>query len=140
MNGPAFSAYVSNQQAAAAGAFTKVMFRTEEFDSSNCFDSTGTGRFKPSVAGYYQVNAALKQLSPSGGQWMAMLFKNGVAFRSGTDLAFPGSGNAQGVLSTLVYLNGSTDYLEIYAFSDVGSMVAASMTGSFFQAVMVRGA
>jgi hypothetical protein len=43
-------------------------------------------------------------------------------------------------LSALVYLNGSTDYIEIFAISDVGSMVAASMAGSFFQAVMARGA
>lgn len=140
VNGPAFSAVVSNAQMAAAGAFTKVMFRNKEFDTANCFDSTGTGRFKPTVAGFYQVNAALKQVSPSSGQWAAVLYKNGVAFKGGTDLAFPGAGNAQGVLSTLVYLNGSTDYLELYAYSDVGSMVAASVTGSFFQAVMARGA
>jgi hypothetical protein len=56
------------------------------------------------------------------------------------DLGFPGAGNGQGVLSALVYLNGSTDYIEIFAISDVGSMVAASMAGSFFQAVMARGA
>ena len=140
VNGPAFSAYVSNAQVVGAGVFTKVMFRTKEFDTANCFDSTGTGRFKPNVAGYYQVNAALKQVAPSGGQWAALLYKNGAAIKGGTDLGFPGAGNGQGVLSALVYLNGATDYIELFAISDVGSMVAASMTGSFFQAVMARGA
>ena len=140
VNGPAFCAYVSNPQTALAGAFTKVLFKTKEFDTASCFDNVSTGRFRPTVAGYYQVNAALRQASPSGGQWAAVLYKNGAAYKGGTDLGFPGAGNAQGVLSALVYLNGSTDYIEIFAFSDVGGMIAASMTGSFFQAAMVRGA
>ena len=140
VNGPAFSAYVSTSQAVPAGVMTKVLFKTKEFDTANCFDNLATSRFKPNVAGYYQVNATLRQSSSAGGQWTVMLFKNGVSFKAGTDLTFPGSGNAEGVLSALVYLNGSADYLEVFTFSDLGSAVASSVTGSYFQAVMVRGA
>ncbi len=140
VNGPAFSAYVSAAQTLAAGAFTRVLFKAKEFDTANCFDSAVNSRFKPNVAGYYHVNAGLKQASPSGGQWAVVLYKNGVAFKAGTDLAFAGAGNVQGLLSAFVYLNGSTDYIELFAFSDVGAAVAAGLTGSFFQAVMARGA
>jgi hypothetical protein len=140
VNGPAFSAWASSVQTVGAGAYVKAQFQTEEFDTANAFDNTSLSRFKPTVAGYYQVNAALCQVSSTGGEWVVWLYKNGAAFKSGSDLILAGGANLQSVLSALVYLNGSTDYLEVFAFSNVAATIRASQSGSFFQAVMVRGA
>ena len=140
VNGPAFSAWVSIAQTLSAGVYAKAQFRTEEFDTANAYDNTTTFRFKPAVAGYYQVNAALCQASSTGGEWSAVLYRNGAAFKSGCDVNLAGGSNLQSVLSALVYLNGSTDYLEVFGFSSVASSIRASQSGSFFQAVMVRGA
>ena len=140
VNGPAFSAYVSTPQFITAGTYTKVAFKAEEFDTANAFDSQTLWRFKPPVAGYYHVNAGLKLLAPQACQWAIMIYKNGLPYRSGSDFYYPGSGNAQCVLSLLVYLNGLTDYIELFALSDVNVNISPSATGCFFQGVMVRGA
>ena len=140
VNGPAFSATAIASLVVSAGSYVKVLFRSREFDTANCFDNLGLSRFKPLVAGYYQVSASLRQQSPMDGQFSALIYKNGVAYKSGVDLAVPGSGNFQSHVSALVFLNGSTDYLEIFAFSSTTTWVAGSQTGTFFQAVMVRGA
>jgi len=140
VNGPAFSAWASSTQVTPAGVFTKVGFRTKEFDTANCFDSVSLSRFKPLVPGYYQVSATLRQTSPTDGEWLAMLYKNGAAFKSGSDLSVAGGGNFQSHVSALVYLNGATDYLEVFVYSTATASVSNSQSGSFFQAVMVRGA
>ena len=139
VNGPAFSAWASTAQVILPGAYTKVFFKTEEFDTANCFDSVSTSRFKPTVAGYYQVSATLRQSTPTDGEWLAVLYKNGAAFKSGSHVSIGGAGNYQSHLSALVFLNGVTDYLEIFAYCTLTSWVSNTQSGSFFQAAMVRG-
>ena len=111
--GPAFSAYQSTFQSLAAGSNTKVSFQTEEYDTANCFDSTTNYRFTPNVAGYYQINACF-QIAGTG--VIALnLYKNGAVFKNGayiqTSLSYPAN-----TFGSLVYLNGSTDYVEMYAY------------------------
>jgi len=139
VNGPAFSAWASTVQVMLPAAYTKVVFKTEEFDTANCFDSVSSSRFKPTVAGYYQVSATLRQSTPTDGEWLAVLYKNGAAFKSGSHVSIGGGGNYQSHLSALVFLNGSTDYLEIFAYCTLTSWVSNTQSGSFFQAAMVRG-
>ena len=92
---------------------TKIALNTEEFDTANCFDSTTNYRFTPNVAGYYQFNG----LCVNGGtaitnNWFR-LYRNGTAYSSGL-----GGGVSTGYLNLndLVYLNGTTDYVEFYGF------------------------
>ena len=42
--------------------------------------------------------------------------------------------------SALIYCNGSTDYLELYAFASVGQNLVNEPNRTYFQAVMVRAA
>lgn len=140
VNGPAFSVWASTQQALPAAAFIKVQFKTKEFDTTGSYDTFATHRFKPAVAGYYQVSASLRRSAAAAGEWAAIIYKNGAAYKSGNDAVLSGGSNLQSNVSALVYLNGSTDYLEIYVYSDLGGSLSASQTGSYFQGVMVRGA
>ena len=140
VNGPAFSVWLSRSQFVGAGRFIKATFQTKEFDTANCFDNTTDFRFKPPVAGYYQVSATLKNAQVGGGDWGAMIYKNGVLYKSGSEISLTGSVNLQSHVSALVYLNGSSDYLEVFAFCDYTTNIAASQSASFFQGVMVRGA
>ena len=140
VNGPAFSAWASTAQLTPAGAFTKIGFRTKEFDTANSFDHVSLSRFKPLVPGYYQVSATLRQTNPTDGEWVALLYKNGAVFKSGSDLSVAGGGNYQSHVSALVFLNGVTDYLEVFVYSTMTAWISNSQSGSFFQAVMVRGA
>ena len=140
VNGPAFSVWLSRSQAVTAGRFVKAPFQTKEFDTASCFDNASNFRFKPSVAGYYQVSSTLKNSSVLGGDWLAAIYKNGVIYKSGSECVMAGGVNLQSHVSALVYLNGSSDYLEVFAYSDLATNIAAGQTASFFQGVMVRGA
>jgi hypothetical protein len=114
--GPAFSAYATTATNTGNTSFTKVVCVTEEFDTANCYD-TGTSRFTPNVAGYYQFNGM------TGGAnfnvILVSLFKNGVEFKRGVQ-SF-GSTLSYTTISALIYLNGATDYVELYWYQASGS-------------------
>ena len=137
VNGPAFSAYQSSSQSGfSTSTWTKINFQTKEFDTNNNFDNTTNYRFTPTVAGYYQVNASY-QSSGSGSDQSIALYKNGSIFKQGV-LVF--SYMAEPTVSALIYLNGSTDYVEAYLYiSGGGRSINANAYQTYFQAAMVRG-
>ena len=51
-NGPVFEATAAGSQSINSGAYTKVLFATENYDTNNNFASS---TFTPTVAGYYQI-------------------------------------------------------------------------------------
>ena len=119
---PAFRAKPSSNQTISASTFTKVLLQTEIFDTNNNFDNSTNYRFQPTVAGYYQVNSQIHYAT--NGQQLVAVYKNGSYDNWGTY-----SVNAYGVSgSSLIYLNGSTDYLELYAYSSGGYSVNSGLT------------
>lgn len=143
-NMPAFSAYQSTSQTALANStFTKIEFQTEEYDTNNNFDNATNYRFTPTVAGYYQVNSRIG-LSPAlaAGGAITSIYKNGSEFKRGGINATTAGLGAAAVVSVQMYMNGSTDYVEIYAFQNCGSTATVTNTAeqSYFQACLVRGA
>lgn len=137
--GPAFSAYLGGSgQSISAGTWTKVQLNTEEFDTAGAYDNATNYRFQPSVAGYYQVNGQLL-LNNSSASYSGIGFnKNGGQYKYAyVSNAFGTSSN----LSALIYLNGSTDYLEMYGFCSVGSnIIYFGSLWTSFQASLVRAA
>ena len=139
VNGPAFSAYQSTLQALANGTATKIQFQTEVFDTANAFDSTTNYRFTPQVAGYYKINCGFAYSSPTSSETYVALFKNGSVYQYGTDIlatSYIITGNF------LVYLNGSTDYVEIFAaqYSGVSKNSAAASTQTYVSGFLARSA
>lgn len=116
-NMPAFSAYMSANQGVTSGTTTKLTLDTEAFDTANCFASS---RFTPNVAGYYQINGKIRATG-TGVTANANLYKNGSLLIIGSYTA--ATGLAFSTASTVVYLNGTTDYIELYGYADttVGS-------------------
>jgi hypothetical protein len=138
VNGPAFSAYASGSQSISAGTNTKVQFNNEDFDTNSCYD-TSTYRFTPNVAGYYQVNFNIG-VGGYSGTTQSLLYKNGSIYISGNyPISSTVSSNFNGG-STLVYLNGTTDYIECYMWSSAASTTSTVADRYKFSAVLVRGA
>jgi hypothetical protein len=139
--GPAFSAYLGTTQSITSSTFTKISINTEEFDTNNNFDSTTNYRFTPTVSGYYQVNGQMAGAATSGTVYNISIYKNGSAFKTGNDMRATSASNNL-VVSALVYLNGSTDYIELYGYITGTSptIVGGSTNNSYFQASMVRAA
>jgi len=138
--GPAFSAYAGTATTLTNNADTKVLFDTEEFDTNSNFASS---RFTPTVAGYYQINAAVRiQSVASGNTLYITLYKNGSAYKLGNLVIQPNTGDPIFIVTSIVSMNGSTDYLEIYAFQNFGSTrtTQAASTTTYFNGAMVRGA
>jgi hypothetical protein len=71
------------------------------------------------------------------------IFKNGSAYKQGNVFAANGGANGAGVVNALVYLNGSTDYVELYAYiaaASGGSFAAATTEYTWFNGALVRAA
>ena len=140
---PAFSAYKNAEQTGvSANTWTKVQIDTEVFDSNSCYD-TSTYRFTPTVAGYYQVNGHVGCYQPSA-QVLCAIYKNGSIHKWGTYInrLTTGSADMDTGVSSVVYLNGSTDYIELYGYQDgaspkfYGNNVYSGR--SYFDAFLVR--
>jgi hypothetical protein len=146
---PAFSVTRSttsvNYQSINNATQTKVAFTEETFDTANCFDSSTNYRFTPNVAGYYQINWSLIiDLLSSTTEYIVSLYKNGSSYVWGSNLTASGSHYNAISGSALVYLNGSTDYIELYVFQNSGSakniFVGEGTFPSRFSGAMLRSA
>ena len=111
-NGPAFGATLTAAaQSIPHATSTKIAFDTEEFDTNSNFASS---RFTPTVAGYYQINGSALMSSGTGGVCEAYLYKNGAAFKAGQSTATIAGGQTVVAVESLIYLNGTTDYVELF--------------------------
>ena len=132
VQGPAFSAYQSTLQTLSSSTNTKILFQTEEFDTNSNFASS---TFTPTVAGYYQITGAIR-IGGSATQVRTFIYKNGTAYKLGTDI----NSCFSAITSTLVYLNGSTDYVEFYAVFATGQNTSAAASETWFNGCLIRGA
>jgi len=142
-NGPAFSAYKStNQTSISNSTYTKVTFDVEEWDTNSNFASS---TFTPTVAGYYQVCASISfNASTTNPTFTRIgLYKNGSVYKvfymagSTVDRVIPN-------LSAEVFLNGTTDNIEIYGYLQgaTGGLFDGGTTPILtrFSAAMIRAA
>jgi len=131
-DGPTFRAVrASTAQTVTASARNKVQFNSESWDTDNAYDNSTNYRFQPAKAGYYSVNVSV------GGpnQNIVSVYRNGSEYL----VSGWGSGGSYTSLTGIVYLNGSSDYVEGYVWTD-GTSIDASASGTVFSAVMIRGA
>ena len=136
----AFSAHKNGtNQSISAATWTKITFGTEEYDTANQYDASNS-KFQPTIAGYYHVNCSLAWFQGASTAALFAYWKNGSNFRNGSYL-YHGSqalDDYQVESSVLVYMNGSSDYLEIYAFNvGTANTISGGTTQSYFQGFLV---
>ena len=129
---PACSVYSSTVQSIPANTPTRINFDTVEFDVTSAFD-IDNNRFLPGVAGYYEVNCGCG-VEAGAVQNFTSIYKNGAEYRRSTTSSE--GGNTR--LSTLVHLNGTTDYVEGFvrinkAFSTVPGGILTSFSSALVQ-------
>jgi len=137
VNGPAFNAFKTANQSISGSTWTLVSFQSEDFDTASAFN-TSTARFNPQVAGYYQINWNVGgETSSTPSRLLSAVWKNGSEYRRSSDIT--GYYGVSG--STLVVMNGSTDYLEIYAYiSATSASVAGGGSLTSFSGFLARSA
>ena len=147
VSGPAFSAYGNSIQTIANNTATKVAYNTSVFDTNSNY-STTNARFTPSIAGYYQINAVCNMTLSLVTQLVLYIYKNGAIYQNvfadyngGATIIKSNSTIING--SSIVYLNGSTDYIEIYVYVSTGGTTtvngySARPDVNYFNAALVR--
>jgi len=143
-NMPAFSAYCSTNQSISTGVYTKIQINTKTgsnniaYDTNGYFDAVTNYRFTPLIAGYYQIN---------GGVYNG---NNGSTFNHGISIYKNGSANnyifgsypTGGALNitNVIYLNGSTDYVELYYAQSSGTsqLVTGGYQYTWFSGTLIR--
>ena len=138
LQGPAINYYLGTNQSISAATFTRVNLNTAMFDTNSNFD-TSLHRFTPLVAGYYQVNAQVS-FSTAGTLNICSLYKNGSRGFAEAYLWTTGGASII-VCSGLIYMNGSTDFLELWAYCDsTANTVVSGKNNTAFSASLVRSA
>ena len=143
---PAFSAYQGTAQTFSTGTWAKLNLQTEEFDTNNNFDSTTNYRFTPTVAGYYQLNGNVYvtfSISPGNNHAVGCaIYKNGTEVKEGNVIRQTTvAGSCGAVVSALIYMNGTTDYVELYYYTDTsGTGTTGANYRNYFQGYLARGA
>jgi len=129
-NTPAFSVYLSSNQTIPVTTETTIAFDTEHLDTDSCFD-TGTYRFTPTVAGYY--NFTLSARGSGVSHTLALMIKlNGSTTYYLYDTVENSTYTRQG--SRIIYLNGTSDYVEakIYKSTSTYDLLSGSTSATFF--------
>ena len=122
-NGPAFSARAtSGLTGILANSPIKVPLSVEDFDLGGYFDSVTNYRFTPLVAGYYQFDVIVRMSGTGTNTGAGSLRKNGVDLVT-TQSISDSATYSEFSFSALIYLNGSTDYIELWAANNTAGAV-----------------
>lgn len=103
------------------------------YDTNNWFN-TSNGRFTPQLPGYYKVNFNVAEFYASSRLRYAMLYKNNAVIAFGN---VANGGIINSTLSTVVYMNGTTDYLSVWHFSERIQNAPTAAHETNFQAFFV---
>lgn len=142
LNVPAFYAYRDGTQAITSSTSTVVQLNATLFDTDGWFN-TSTYRYVPQIAGYYQFNACIYILSASSAtRGLITIVKSGTDGFRGAYLP-PFSGTAWAASAgVLIYMNGSTDYVDLVGYQSATSpVIQGTIPGdTFLSGFLVRAA
>ena len=142
-NTPAFQAKLSANQNPTDLTWTVVGCNTEIFDSDGCYDTT-TYRFTPTTAGKYYIYWSLTADISVVGTLTTLntaIGKNSTrqdytylanSDSSWTNMTYAGS--------TVIDMDGSSDYIDLWGYIDVSSGASYFYGGSYFGAYLLIGA
>lgn len=134
-----FSAHKNGvDQTLAPNVYTKVTFSSVDKNVGSCYDTVNS-TFRPATPGLYLLVAGLRFINiPDGKSIVAEIFKNGTDYKL-TRMTTGVSDYASSEVTCLVYLNGTTDYIEVYGSHNNGSSINidGATYASFFQACLI---
>jgi len=147
-NMPAFSAYNSSSQSLTNNTFTKVSLNAKNFDTNSNFDSTTNYRFTPTIAGYYAFSVGCGLTGPATVvQFVFEIRKNGTSYSpriidTNPSASFSSNSFINLSGSTIIQMNGSTDYVELWVYTygpgATGISVSTGANGAYFCGNLIR--
>lgn len=139
---PAFRAYQSATISVTSGVATKVPANTKTFDTNNWYDTVNY-RYLPLIAGYYQISGLVRVGGTGQSTQVAYLYKNGSQLTVGEVYRIGTNSSVNVGVSDIVYMNGSTDYVELFGliFATSGAQIengGSINNTSYFSGFLVR--
>jgi hypothetical protein len=123
----------SSTQTVSANTYTKMTLGTVSFDTISGW-STGNSRYTPTVAGYYILSGSV-WCGPGGPTVCTIsVYKNGSLFASGSQSNTSFTFDA--VVATIVYLNGTSDYVELWGYTS-GTALGNAATNTYFNGALL---
>lgn len=127
-----------SNQSISATTDTKVTFTTEDWDTAGFYDAANS-KFQPTVPGRYQISVGLWFSSVTDQQVCAVkIFKSGSEWRRVWADA-SGTGGVSATISAVVNMNGTTDYIEVYAYSNGATTVNGIAYSTWFTGAKIGG-
>ena len=114
---PVFEVIKTTNQTLSSATFTKITFDSESYDTASFYD-LASSKFQPTIAGYYHINLCLFFGNGTNTAALSYLYKNGAIHRQIASLYHSSQSlDDYGVAGgALVYMNGTTDYIEAYGY------------------------
>jgi hypothetical protein len=136
-NTPSFQAQNSSRTTVATNTYTKIAYTTENWDLGGDYDASNS-RFTPQTAGkYYVYHSGGFNTGDDFEPLRVAIYKNGSIYKTTND-TFDPSYEAQEIspfIATVIDFNGSSDYVELFARSNVTSGTSTididSLSGAF---------
>ena len=134
-NGPVFRAFATAATSVpnSPAVFTLVTLGGGSFDTNSNFSSN---RFTPTVAGYYLFTGVVTFAASVAGV-LAAIYKNGAESAIGAPQA---SDSVRSNVTDIVYMNGSTDYVELRAYQASGIARSTATGSTYLSGCLIRSA
>jgi hypothetical protein len=138
---PLLFTYQTTVQSIANITWTAINFHLDVYDTINGHSTvTNITRYTPNVSGTYDVEGQIAYAVNSTNDRGAQFRRNGStidglqygAARAGAGSSFASIATCSGV----VFLNGSTDYIELYGFQESGGSLNTSYGAGFTTSFM----
>ena len=124
-NTPAFQATMSANLSMSDATYTKMTFNTETFDTASAYDHSSNYRFTPQTAGKYFIygRGFVDTVGNVGLNYRSInIYKNGsVVHRNQWQQKYTAGltdASSLGEVSAVIDMNGSSDYVELFAYVD----------------------
>lgn len=125
-----FHVYKGDAQNTSTGAFVKVTFDTEQFDSNGNFASS---TYTVPVNGFYHIFARVKIATAATA--IIALYKGGAEYKRGTEYAY--TAERAGLVISVMDQFAATDTLDIYVFDNSASAITTGQSDSYFGGYLI---
>lgn len=141
LNPPVFSGYQSAAQSIANAALVAIAIDTTTIDTYGGHSNTvNNSRYTPTVAGWYLVIASYGQAANGTGNRFASVAKNGSVVNLGQDGGTAAAGTNNGANQALAFVqcNGTSDYIEAYAYQSAGGALSTAPNQTGMQVIFLH--
>ena len=122
-------------QTVTTNSYTKIQFNHKAFDTNSNFDAATNYRYTPTIAGKYLITLTVN-CSDSGAECDGYIYKNGSVYEVSESY---NSAVHMATATAVIDMNGTTDYVEGYAYNGGGTTLYGASTKTNMSGALLAG-